>query len=66
MNVHEAGRDIAAMSVDDARPGGGSVKETLALNCGNAIALDHEFIAKEQTVGLDNDSVADNVHRRAS
>ncbi len=66
MDVHEARGDIATVSIDNASARSGRVEFALALNRGDSVVFDHELIAKKQAVGLNNDSVANNVHRRAS
>ena len=66
MDIHKAGRDVATMSIDNAGARGGRIEFTLTLNRGNLVVFNHKLIAKEQAIGLNNDSVADNVHRRAS
>lgn len=66
MDIHKTRRDIATMSVDNAGSRGGRIEFALALNCGDPVVFDNKLVAKEQAVGLNNDSVADDVHRRAS
>ena len=66
MDIHKTGRDVAAMGIDNAGACGSRIEFTLALDRGNPIVFDHKLVAKEQTVGLNNDSVANDVHRRAS
>ena len=61
VDVHEAGHDVAAVGVDDARVGALGVDRALALDGGDAVALDHELVAKEQPVRLNNDTVPDDV-----
>ena len=61
VDVDEAGRHIPAVRIDDAEAAGLGVERALTLDGGDAVALDHELVAKEQPVGLDDDAVPDDV-----
>ena len=62
MDIHEAGCDVAAVGVDDTGPAGVYVQGSLLPDMHDAIGLDHDLITKEEPVGLDDDSVPDDVH----
>ena len=50
------------MGVDDTDPAGTYVQGPLLPDVRDAIGLDHDLIAKEKPIGLDDDSVPDDVH----
>ena len=62
VDVDKAGHHIAAMGVDDAGVSTFGIDGALALDRGDAVALDHELVAKEQPIRLNNDTVPDDVH----
>lgn len=66
MDIYKTGRDIATVRIDNTGAHGSRIEFALALNRGDLVAFDHKLVAKEQAVGLNNDSVANDVHRRAS